>query len=102
MSQRALKLLDQLTPDLTLSELRELEGRLQVLAERLTRLDAQQRQDSHAQALQEKYPGLRTLLESGRAHLGKPKPGPLYGPTGVHLPNGLTSKDLLDWDRGER
>lgn len=98
---RVLQLIDQLPVDLTLSELRELETRLH----RLLALKAKaekQRQAELASLLQERYPGLRALLHSGRAQLGEAKTPALYAPTGASLRRKLTSQALLDQDRADR
>lgn len=99
---RALQLFDQLSSDLSLSELQELQARI----DRLLALKSkahQQRQAELASYLQSKYPGLGTLLESGRGKLGEPKIAALYSPTGAPpLRAGLTSRALLDQDRADR
>ena len=52
--------------------------------------------------LQQKYPGLVRLFETGRAHLGEPKQASLYTHSKVQLPAGFSSHDLLDLDRADR
>jgi hypothetical protein len=96
---RAMKLLDQLPSDLTLSELREIAARVQKMQQKLLKAKAR---NEHAAELTGKYPGLQALLDSGRAELGAPKTPGLYAPTGFRLPAGLTSRELLDLDRGDR
>ncbi len=100
-ANRALKLLDQLPTDLTLAELREIESRIKAMQAKIVKLEAEKRKSAWVQELSRKYPGLTTLLESGRATLGEPKTPGLYAATGFRLPSGLTAQDLLDLDRGE-
>lgn len=101
-SNRALELLEQLPDDLTLDELRELESRLRAMQVAIMKADAELRKSAYAMTLTLKYPGLRALLDSGRAKLGGPKTPGLYAPTGFRLPPGITSRDLIDRDREDR
>ena len=100
-TNRTMKILDQLPKDLTLDELQELQSRFQSMQAAIKKAEAELRRSAHAASLALKFPGLQTLLDSGRAKLGEPKTPGLYAPTGFRLPPGLTSRDLLDLDREE-
>lgn len=101
-TNRAMRILDQLPKDLTSDELRVLESRLQAMQAAIKKAETELRKSALNAALALKYPGIQTLIDSGRAKLGEPKTPGLYAPTGFRLPPGLTSAELLDMERDER